>query len=260
MATSDSSDSDSEWDSDDESSLSSAESCFEYIDVDTPEVEQEATNQWQPVQFSGKIEVLLDNVDEDLVRSLELEGRALAKKLDDEIKTFSTEDLEAMPSDEVKYFNCFAGSELWNKLLAYMNKNRSSSVSPFTPTELEHFIRLLMWLSVYRTTIEDAMESPEDFPRVNSAIFHLKGVDRAKSMLRSLKISSTQHTGSSWQAVFTTNRDLQEFEEIISKRLSRLAFTQGVTDLVIDDEKMRNRSSKSAHFGWSRSKGILPQS
>ena len=43
---------------------------------------------------------------------------------------------------------------------------------------------------------------------------------------------------------------------IVSKDCSRIAFKAGITDVIIDDDKMQNRSILSSHLGWVRSKGL----
>jgi len=45
------------------------------------------------------------------------------------------------------------------------------------------------------------------------------------------------------------------FDAEVSKQASKVAYVKGVTNMTIDDDKMKNRSKKCAEEGWSRSKG-----
>ena len=59
-----------------------------------------------------------------------------------------------------------------------------------------------------------------------------------------------------WDAPFEHNSDLLDLKRIVSKDCSRIAFKVGITDIIVDDDKLRNRSILSSHSGWVRSKGL----
>jgi hypothetical protein len=214
-------------------------------------------NQWKEIKFNGTINLHFDSIDAEFEKKLQQQATYIKEKLNEK-KTFHKEDLKRM-TDSVLLFNSFASPEIFFHLKDSMNKNRPPSAPDIEMREVELMVRLIFALSVYETSFERCCALPRIYPLVASIVAKFEGcADRANLVLRATDFyrNHLQNYGDIWDAPFQANPILQKLEQQVTHSCAEIAFKTGVSDFIVDDDKMRNRSSKSAKLGWIRSKGL----
>ena len=134
-----------------------------------------------------------------------------------------------------------------------MNRVLNKTVTPnVTQDEFTIFIQILIWLAFYGI-------SPRAAYTMTSSYVHLLPLCMALPRSRFYKIldgfsCSDEHNGTSWESYYSPCNDMTELSAMFSKQWVAMSFVEGTTDIIADDDKMRNRSKKANQSGWSRRK------
>lgn len=151
-------------------------------------------------------------------------------------------------------------------ILAFMNrylKHHSKDITDFR--EFESFLRCLFALCYYKCSVLDVETHPKTHPLVADNVKNLKGntfkqsVRRLNTLLRSFqgteKARPADCGDSIWfPPIYDHDRELEKLFRDMGGHVSGLAFVLGLTQLIIDDDKTRMRSSKVAELSLVRSK------
>lgn len=127
------------------------------------------------------------------------------------------------------------------------------------------FIRLLFYFSYYNKGPAEVCDHPENFPEPAELIDLLPGNtatkkrDRLMDLLRSLEGDggvNQMDTSMTWTNVYDIDPQLEQLFYVLGRQASKLCYVKGLTDLVIDDDKLNLRSILAAALGLVRSKGL----
>lgn len=154
-------------------------------------------------------------------------------------------------------------------ILAFMNrylKHHSKDITDFR--EFESFLRCLFALCYYKCSVLDVETHPKTHPLVADNVKNLKGntfkqrVRRLNTLLRSFqgteKARPADCGDSIWfPPIYDHDRELEKLFRDMGGHVSGLAFVLGLTQLIIDDDKTRMRSSKVAELSLVRSKSKM---
>ena len=238
------------------------EHCLE-LDVDDVLQEDDASAEWTAKAFSGTVHLHYDDVDDMLLAKMKQQVAYIKANVTVAENNLQQDDLDRM-TEHVKMYNCFAQTAFYQHLLALANKGRphdgQDGREPVSMREIELVLRLIFALAVHSdTSLDFAVKHPNDYPLISNTLRAFVGGEvRARKILRWLDVmpNHQQHHGSVWDAPFERNRDLQDLEKLVTQANAKIAFEVGKSDLVVDDDKMRNRSSLAAFLGWIVSKGL----
>ena len=98
-------------------------------------------------------------------------------------------------------------------------------------------------------SIDTVLRNPCECERVMEQVTSMGGEERAKHMLQSLDIDDPKKNYcTTWNFLCKSVPAIEEFQTKISESCSSLS-CQKRTDLMIDDDKMQNRSAKAKEHG-----------
>jgi hypothetical protein len=140
--------------------------------------------------------------------------------------------------------------------------------------EYEAFLRVFFGLCFYCCGLSDVSKHPTSYPLLTESLMKLNTknsrlaskVSRMNNLIRSF---GGQCTGSGtslsseinevedavfWRPVFGIDRELEKLFRDVGGRTSEICFSEGYSNLIIDDEKLRMRSTKAAESSLSRHK------
>jgi len=167
---------------------------------------------------------------------------------------------------ENEILNALLPCELVMPILAFMNrylKQHCKTITDFV--EFEPFLRSIFALSYYKCSVLDVETHPKTHPLVADNVNNLKGntfkqkVRRLNTLLRSFQGAEKpgpEDCGDSisFAQVYQHDRELEKLFRDLGGHVSGLAFIRAVTQLIIDDDKLRMRSAKVAELSLIRSK------
>ena len=198
------------------------------------------------------------------------ETLALTKRLRDEFAAISHNPVRKDALTEDELLNTYFPAESAVPVLAFMNRNLlDRKMTPITFPELEPFLRAFFGLCYYKCKIADIKSHPEAHPPVADAVNNLVGntfdekIERLNNLLRSfdghdvkrrLPTISEAEECLTYAPNYGIDRELEKLLRDLGGHASRLAYIEGVTDGMIDDEKTRGRSAKAAALSLARSK------
>ena len=220
--------------------------------------EDESVGDWKVIDPTEKNIILhFDMIDKRFLFSLKKATSVLQTKVEKAKSSFLDADIERM-TPETLNFNCFASVELWHFLLGFINRNLHPNEEKATISDVTALLCLIFALSSYRVSLHEALENLPDFPLINDCANQVSGgQQRCKALLHALdKKTPKEHYGPSWDYLFSADKDVKELERIVSWSCSNIGFTEGDTELLVDDDKLRNRSSRAIDFGFTWSKGL----
>ena len=163
--------------------------------------------------------------------------------------------------------NVFMQSEILGSILSFMNRALThNKKTQITPREFEPFLRTFFWLCFYNCSISDIEKHSDSFPAAMAEVNKLRGntsrlkIIRMKDLLGSLSGENANSVVANdsgslyYNPVYGTDRELEKLFRDIGSHTSKLAYIQGLTDCIIDDEKLRQRSTKANDISLSRHK------
>ena len=152
-------------------------------------------------------------------------------------------------------------------ILTFMNRNlQRPNMSTITFQELQPFMRSFYALCYYKTKIADVKSHPDSYPVVTAAINNLNGnafhqkFQRLNDLMRSFDGHDTKQKLNRddeclfFAPVYGIDRDLEQLFRDLGGQASRLAYIEGLTNGIIDDEKTRGRSNMAVGLSLARSK------
>ena len=245
MQVDDDNDDSSFYPSDGEYTVDSSESSvFEGYDSEEDMAVDEIGPEWQSRKLGGgHVTLHFDNIDAVFQQRMAEQVTVLKKRVDDKRKMMNSQDKNRM-SDATWMTNCFAPSELFLLLKDTANRNRPDDSPNIEMREIELVVHLIFGLAVYDTSLECCCEFPSVYTLVAETVAQFKGgLDRAKLVLSGLDCyeNHSRHHGTVWSTPFRTNPFLNKLEYQITTACSSMVFERGVSDLIVDDDKMRNR-------------------
>ena len=167
---------------------------------------------------------------------------------------------------ESEILNALLPCELAMPILAFMNRYLKHHSKPITDfKEFEAFLRCIFALCYYRCSVLDVEMHPRTHPLVADNVKGLKGntfkqqVKRLNILLRSFQGAEKPHPADcndsiTFASVYWHDRELEKLFRDLGGHVSGLAFICGLTQLIIDDDKLRMRSPKVAELSLVRSK------
>lgn len=138
--------------------------------------------------------------------------------------------------------------------------------------ECEVFLRAFFGLCFYWCSLTEVVKHPQSYPLMTDMIQKLisqsrsfeSKTSRPNHLLRSFEVqpilSSTKcdedpsDSGVFWRPVYGIDRELEKLFRDVGGRTSHIGFVDGYTNLIIDDKKLRMRSTKVNHSSLSRHK------
>ena len=153
----------------------------------------------------------------------------------------------------VKMYNCWVPPVFYHELLHISNKNCDQDEPPVTARELELNLHLIFLLAVYGVSLNFAIQHKKAYPLVGAAVDAFVGGEiRAQKILKWLDVAPAHqnHYKTIWDSPFQKNVDLQNLKKIVSNACSNISFKPGISDIIIDDDKMHNRSVISSILVW----------
>jgi hypothetical protein len=120
---------------------------------------------------------------------------------------------------------------------------------------MSKFICCIFWCSYYQKSPGHMMNNLTLFPMFGKELRLLRGEERFNK-IKFLFKSPKRQLLTSWDAYFATIPDIRKFIKIVSENCSAVTFSGGPSDITIDDDRWRFRSSNWAELGYSRRKGL----
>ena len=237
-----------------------AEPVFDEIssESESDQDEMEDDSEYDEMMWNEKaldynvIDMKMDPTDMKLVADLRDEITVIAQRCLNELnKNGINEEL-----NELNSVHCFLTREVLQVIESIIRKNWSSSPNrshSFEHKDFQNFIRVISGLSFYKVSPAMAFSNIGCFGLIDEALMKLGSIKFSLIMQAISKLD--KHHGHYWESYFSPNEDMCELAHKASLQCSSVGFVEGVTDLVIDDDKFRMRSSKSSESGWVRTKG-----
>ena len=156
-------------------------------------------------------------------------------------------------TENVKMYNCWVPPVFYHELLHISNKNCDQDEPPVTARELELNLHLIFLLAVYGVSLNFAIQHKKAYPLVGAAVDAFVGGEIcAQKILKWLDVAPAHqnHYETIWDTPFQKNVDLKNLKKIVSNACSNISFKPGISDIIIDDDKMHNRSVISSILVW----------
>ena len=253
----------------------------------TPSVEGEDTDDeldmddsggiWQevPIKYAD-FSLSFNKVDSDLEYGYIQEVKELKKRVLCEFNSISDKNIKkttVLNANQV--MNSMYDAELLFTVLGFQNKYLMDRKKPTIDIkEYEAFLRVFFGLCFYCCGLSDVMKHPTSYPLLTELLMKLKTrhsildskIARMNDLIRSFggqcaasgKSLSTDledvEDAVFWRPVFGVDRELEKLFRDVGGRTSEICFVEGYTNLIIDDEKLRMRSTKAAESSLSRHK------
>lgn len=212
-----------------------------------------------------KLEITFNGTDHHLEEKYWTETKLVALNLMREWKSISlrTQEVKTMTPNEI--MNTFFPTGDIVSLMQLMNRHLvEKKLKPIEFPEFQPFMRSFYWMCYYRCAVTDFQRHPSAYPLAVAEIDRLSGksfnarVERLNTLLRSFgghNVKEKHDEGDLYfTEVYSHDPELEKFLRDCGTQASRLAFIRGVTHLLIDDEKMQQRSAKVNDLSMSRSK------
>lgn len=213
----------------------------------------------------NSLEITFNGTDHHLEEKYWTETKQLSMNLIREWKSISlkTQEVKSMTPNEI--MNTFFPTGDIVSLMQLMNRHLvEKKLKPIEFSEFQPFMRCFYWMCYYRCSVTDFKRHPSAYPLAVAEIDRLSGksfnqrAERLNTLLRSFGGHNVKVKNDDGDLYFTEvyshDPELEKFLRDCGTQASRLAFIRGVTDLLIDDEKMQQRSSKTNDLSMSRSK------
>lgn len=134
--------------------------------------------------------------------------------------------------DATRLTNCFLPLNIWNELKSMMDETLKE---PVRMRELELLMRFLFAVGAYKTSVGSVLKNPSWYAKAQVILNAFEGSEgRVKELLAAMDPSADQNN---WKEPFRRNPKIQEFERMISRSCSEMAWKSGF-DLCIDDDKV----------------------
>ena len=259
---------DDDEDGGEEGNLSDDESYTPSVGEESDDDDDDQT-EWrlQPIK-SSDFSIGFNVTDRRIEEKYLQETKALSQRLLDEFASISRSTVRRTRLTEDELLNTFFPAESAVPVLAFMNRNllaRGKTLITFQ--ELQPFMRSFIGLCYYKKQVADIKAHPEAFPIVVNEVENIVGitfdekVDRLNDLLRSWdghdvkrKRKDRDDEVLTFDSVYRIDRELEKLFRDLGGHASRLAHIEGVTDMMIDDEKTRTRSALVALLSLARSK------
>ena len=229
---------------------------------------------WQetPLQYRD-FTISFNKVDTDLERGYFEEIKELRARVLCEFDTLSSENSKrksSLTANEV--FNAVYHTDILFSVLTFQNKSLiAKKEPPMDFKEFEMFLRCFFGFCFYRCSLTDVSKHPNSYPVIASSLHRLNSrtteihskIARMNCLLRSFegqndttasKRNQDSEDGVFWTPIYGIDRELEKLFRDVGGRTSHIAFINGYTDLIIDDEKLRMRSTKANESSLSRMK------
>jgi hypothetical protein len=227
---------------------------------------------WQetPIKFQD-FSVNFNKVDTELERGYFEEVKELRKRVNREfnsIASINSKEKSTLTANEV--FNAIYNTDILFSVLTFQNKSLvANKKKAMDFKEFEVFLRCFFGLCFYGCSLSDVQKHPQAYPVIWSSLMSLSSrlsgtenkIARMNVLLRSFdgyvesnspRRTEDQEGGVFWSPIYGIDRELEKLFRDVGGRTSHIAFVDGYTDLIIDDEKLRMRSTKANQHSLSR--------